>query len=592
MARLQNFVFELRRREVFRTAGLYIVGAWVLLQVAALAFQSLGIPDSALVWVWIAVSVGFPLAIVFAWRYDLTMHGIVRTPSVEDENTSDLSLRGMDYTILAALAAVALIAGIKSVVEISETEEPLQESGAPAMILANSIAVLPLDNLSGDPEEEYFGSGMHEALIADLARISQLKVISRTSTERYRDSQKTAPEIAAELGVGKLIEGSVLRAGDQVRITVQLIDAVADESIWTETYERNLSNVLRLQSSVARAIASQIRVQLSPHEDSRFTASAEVDPAAYELYLKGRFHWYRFAEGDLDLALEYFQQSIDKDPGYALAYVGFADALATTAHVGLTPTTQVFPAASGFIRRALELDPELAEAHDLLARINFAYDWDWDSAERGFRRAVSLKPGYPDVHVVYSQFLAITNRWEESLEEAGIGLELDPLNPWNRMEYAQRLAWFGQIEEARDRLDALIRNQPDFYHAYDVLWMIEHQQGRYGEALAVAARYFDLVGEPEVASILMDGVNDADYAQRIRRAAEILETRPARSYVSNVELARLRMHSDDLDKALSHLQQAYSERESALVYTTVDPQFRAAWKDERYQELRRKMNLP
>jgi TolB-like protein/lipoprotein NlpI len=592
MARLQNFVFELRRREVFRTAGLYIVGAWVLLQVAALAFQSLGIPDSALVWVWIAVSVGFPLAIVFAWRYDLTMHGIVRTPSVEDENTSDLSLRGMDYTILAALAAVALIAGIKSVVEISETEEPLQESGAPAMILANSIAVLPLDNLSGDPEEEYFVSGMHEALIADLARISQLKVISRTSTERYRDSQKTAPEIAAELGVGKLIEGSVLRAGDQVRITVQLIDAVADESIWTETYERNLSNVLRLQSSVARAIASQIRVQLSPHEDSRFTASAEVDPAAYELYLKGRFHWYRFAEGDLDLALEYFQQSIDKDPGYALAYVGFADALATTAHVGLTPTTQVFPAASGFIRRALELDPELAEAHDLLARINFAYDWDWDSAERGFRRAVSLKPGYPDVHVVYSQFLAITNRWEESLEEAGIGLELDPLNPWNRMEYAQRLAWFGQIEEARDRLDALIRNQPDFYHAYDVLWMIEHQQGRYGEALAVAARYFDLVGEPEVASILMDGVNDADYAQRIRRAAEILETRPARSYVSNVELARLRMHSDDLDKALSHLQQAYSERESALVYTTVDPQFRAAWKDERYQELRRKMNLP
>lgn len=592
MASLQKIVFELRRREVFRTAGLYIVGAWVLLQVAALAFQSLGIPDSALVWVWIAVSVGFPLAIVFAWRYDLTMHGIVRTPSVEDDGSSDLSLRGMDYTILAALAAVALIAGIKSVVEISETEEPLQESGAPSMVLANSIAVLPLDNLSGDPEEEYFVSGMHEALIADLARIGQLKVISRTSTEQYRDSQKTAPEIAAELGVSKLVEGSVLRAGDQVRITVQLIDAEADESIWTETYERNLSNVLRLQSSVARAIASQIRVQLSPHEDSRFTASAEVDPAAYELYLKGRFHWYRFAEGDLDLALEYFQQSIDKDPGYALAYVGFADALATTAHVGLTPTTQVFPAASGFIRRALELDPELAEAHDLLARINFAYDWDWDSAERGFRRAVSLKPGYPDVHVVYSQFLAITNRWEESLEEAGIGLELDPLNPWNRMEYAQRLAWFGQFEEARDRLEVLISNQPDFYYAHDVLWMIEHQQGRYGEALAVAARYFDLVGEQEVASILMDGIDDADYAQRFRRAAEILEARPARSYVSNVDLARLRMHSDDLDQALSHLQQAYSERESALVYTTVDPQFRAAWNDERYQDLRRKMNLP
>jgi len=591
MASLQKIVFELRRREVFRTVGLYIVGAWVLLQVAELAFQSLGIPDSALVWVWIAASVCFPLAIVFAWRYDLTIHGIVRTAFAEDDNSSDVSLRGTDYVILAALAAIALFAGVRSLVEISETENELSGSAVQSMILANSIAVLPLDNLSGDPEEEYFVSGMHEALIADLARISQLKVISRTSTEQYRDSEKTAPEIAAELGVSKLIEGSVLRAEDEVRITVQLIDAEADETIWTETYERNLTNVLRLQGNVARAIAGQIRVQLSPYEDSRLAESAAVDPEAYELYLKGRFHWYRFAEGDLDLALEYFQRSIDKDPNYALAYVGFADALATTAHIGLTPTTQVFPAASGFIRRALELDPELAEAHDLLARINFTYDWNWDSAERGFRRAISLKPGYPDVHVVYSQYLGITNRWEESLEEARIGLELDPLNPWFRMEFAQRLAWFGRFDEARGHLHAVIERQPDFHPAYDVLWMIEHQQGRYREALAAAARFFELVGESEVASILQDDVDGTDYVQRIRRAAETLEARPVRSYVSNVDLARLRMHSNDIDQALSHLQQAYSEHESALVYTTVDPQFRTAWDDERYQDLRRKMNL-
>ena len=173
------------------------------------------------------------------------------------------------------------------------------------------------------------------------------KVISRTSTEQYRGSNKPLPKIGAELGVAKLIEGSVFRVGDRVRITVQLIDVATDEHLWAESYERNLTNVLRLQSNVARAIADQIKVTLTPYEDTLLAASAEVDPEAYEFYLKGRFHWYKFTEADLKLALEYFQLAIDKDPGYALAYVGFADAVMTPAHIGLMPTTQVFPAEIG-----------------------------------------------------------------------------------------------------------------------------------------------------------------------------------------------------------------------------------------------------
>lgn len=590
MGRLQKVVFELRRREVFRTAGVYVVGSWVILQVAALAFQSLEIPDSALIWVWIAIFVGFPLALVFAWRYDLTARGVVRTPEVEGDASADLSLRSFDYLILASLAAVAIFAVGKTFLEVSEIESTPAESAKRDILSPNSVAVLPLENLSGDVEQEYFVIGMQDALIAALTRISGLKVISRASTMQFRSSPKAASEIGAELGAGKLIEGSVLRAEDQVRITVNLIDAVEDEQIWSDSYQRSLRNILQLQGEVARDIAKKVSVQLTPEENRSLANSSEVDARAYELYLKGRFHWYRFEEGDLELALSYFEQAIEQDPDYALAYVGFADALATPAHIGMMPTQHVFPAAKGYVKRALELDPDLAEAHDFLARIHFSYDWNWDAADREFRNSIKLNSGYPDVHVVFSQFLAMTGRWEESLREARIGVSLDPLNPWFRMELAQRLGWLGRYEEALDELGTVIDSQPDFYLAYDVLWMLEHQKNRYEEARYAASRYFELIGESAVASILREpGV---DYADAMKRAADALETSLARPYVSNVEHARMRIHADEPGRAIEYLEEAHSQRETILVYATVDPQFRPVWDDDRFQALRRKMNLP
>lgn len=590
MGRLQKVVFELRRREVFRTAGVYVVGSWVILQVAALAFQSLEIPDSALIWVWIAIFVGFPLALVFAWRYDLTARGVVRTPEVEGDASADLSLRSIDYWILASLAAVAIFAVGKTFLEVSEIESTPPGSAKRDILSPNSVAVLPLENLSGDVEQEYFVIGMQDALIAALTRISGLKVISRASTMQFRSSPKAASEIGAELGAGKLIEGSVLRAEDQVRITVNLIDAVEDEQIWSDSYQRSLRNILQLQGEVARDIAKKVSVQLTPEENRSLANSSEVDARAYELYLKGRFHWYRFEEGDLELALSYFEQAIEQDPDYALAYVGFADALATPAHIGMMPTQHVFPAAKGYVKRALELDPDLAEAHDFLARIHFSYDWNWDAADREFRNSIKLNSGYPDVHVVFSQFLAMTGRWEESLREARIGVSLDPLNPWFRMELAQRLGWLGRYEEALDELGTVIDSQPDFYLAYDVLWMLEHQKNRYEEARYAASRYFELIGESAVASILREP--GADYADAMKRAADALETSLARPYVSNVEHARMRIHADEPGRAIEYLEEAHSQRETILVYATVDPQFRPVWDDDRFQALRRKMNLP
>ena len=588
MSGIQQLVIELRRRRVFRVAGLYVVGCWVILQVAALAFQSLDIPDSALRWVWIATFAGFPLTMIFGWRYDITGHGIVRTPQAGADNTGELALRPADYIILSLLAFVAATVSINLFSEIQQTAPGAATS---INVQRNSLAVLPLGNLSGDPEQEYFVSGMHEALIADLARIGGLKVISRVSTEQFRDSTATAAEIGADLGVAYLIEGSVMHAGDQVRITVQLIDAATDEHVWAENYERDLVNVLRLQGSVARAIANQVKVKLTPYEEEQLAAGQAIDPEAYKFYLRGRFHWYKFTDADLKLSLDYFQRAVDKDPGYPLAYVGFADALATTAHAGLTPTTQVFPAATQFVRRALELDENLAEAHDLLARIHFAYDWDWGAADRGFRRAISLKPGYPDVHVVYSQFLAIMNRWDESLAEAEAGLSLDPLNPWFRLEYAERLHWFGQSDNARRDISALIESQPDWFAARRSLWDIALDQQEFDVAVQAAHNYFRLLGESEAADLLGSASTEDEYRPLMLAVAEVLENRSIRPYVANVDFAKLRMHAGDYDAALGHLEEAFRQHESLLAYTVVDPLFRPLWNTGRFRELRRNINL-
>jgi TolB-like protein/Tfp pilus assembly protein PilF len=590
MSGLHKLVVELRHRRVFRSAGLYVVGSWVLLQVAELAFQSLGIPDSALIWVWAAAFLGFPLMLVLAWRYDFTASGIRRTSPADGDENIDLTLRSSDYLILAALAVVTVTAGLGLITEIREVAPQQIDSATSTAIAQNSIAVLPLDNLSGDPEQEYFVAGMHEAVTADLARISGIKVISRTSTEQYRDTDKSLTEIGSELGVANLIEGSVYRDADRVRITVQLIDAQTDEHIWAESYERELTNVLRLMSSVARAIAEQIKVKLTPDEDTLLKSRAQVDPEAYQLYLKGKFHWYKFTDADLKLALEYFERAIDKDPDYALAYVGFADAIATPAHIGLMPTTQVFPAAKRSVQRALELDPELAEAHDLRARIDFAYDWDWDAAERGFRRAISLKPGHPDAHIVYSQFLAITRRPDESLAEVNTGLELDPLNPWFRLELAQRLAWFDRRDEAVELVRELIESQPDFVPAYKTLWNIAYHQGQFEEAVIAASNYFRLGGETAVAEVLENRTDESSYSELMGRAADALETKSKRPYVSHSKHAELRMHAGDLDAALARLEEAHAQHESHLVYTIADPLYRPVWNDERYKEILRKMN--
>jgi TolB-like protein/DNA-binding winged helix-turn-helix (wHTH) protein len=293
---------------------------------------------------------------------------------------------------------------------------------------AASLAVLPLDNVSNDPEQEYFSEGMTDALISNLGRIGALRVISRTSAMQYKDTDKPAPDIARELDVSHIVEGSILRAGEKVRVTVQLIDAKADAQLWTQSYERDLRDVLSLQREVARAVARAIELEITPDEEARLSAERPVDPEVYTEYLKGRMHLSKRTPEGFRKAAEHFLRVTDRDPQYAPAHAGLADSYHLMIAYGLLRPTEGYPKAEAAATRALEIDDTIAEAHVSLAVGYYKNLFEWEAAEASFRRALELNPSYSIGHHWYGVFLMATGRHEEAIAEMKRAIELDPLS--------------------------------------------------------------------------------------------------------------------------------------------------------------------
>jgi len=592
MTGVRDIFLELRRRKVFRVAGLYVVASWVAVQVASLIFPAINIADVAIRYVWIGVIFTFPLAVMFAWLYDITLDGIVRTPPADDSTDIDLGLRRTDYLILALLVVIGSVMIIQLGGEIQEFKTAPSGPPSTSILNADTIVVLPLENVSNDISQQFFVEGMHDALISVLSGISALKVISRSSARRYVNTDKSLIEIGRDLGAASIIEGSVFRHGDDIRISVQLIDAASGQLKWANSYDRKLREVLRLQSELARSIADEVEVLLTPEESTYLASAEQVVPDAYESYLKGRFHWYRFTQKDLDIAIEYFQSAIDSDPGYALAYVGLADALATQPHIGLMPATEVFPQAIELLKKALELDPLLAEAHDLSARIKFVWDFDWLGADRGFRESIRLKASHPDARIVYSQFLGIQQRWEESLEQVRAGLSLDPFNDWFRVELGERLSWMGQYDEALVEYLRIAEDQPNWYLIHRSLWEIYFYQGELDRALDAAKVYYELKGEARLAEIAAAYDGQTEFPAAMQALATEMLAAKSHSYLNDITLARLFAFSGDIGQTLDWLERAHAHRDSRLVYSAAIPLFALVWDQPRFAELRRKMNLP
>jgi serine/threonine protein kinase/TolB-like protein len=491
---------------------------------------------------------------------------------------------------LLVLAAVVLVACLAVLVGLNVGGLRDRLSGQAAVPKIQSLAVLPLANLSGDPEQEYFADGMTEELITNLAKIGALKVISRTSIMRYKGTKKPLPEIAKELNVDGIIEGSVLREGGQVRITAQLIQASTDEHLWAESYQRDLRSVLALQGEIASAIAGKVRAAVTPTERARLASARPVNPEAYEAYLKGMQHWYKVTPQDLDTALEYFELALKKDPDYAPAYAGIAGVWAVRSMAGWSTPGQAGPKAKAAAVKAVELDDTLAQAHSSLATVNFFYEWDWAGADVEFKRAIDLNPNYPDTRAAYSSYLMIVKRPEEAIPQIQRALELDPLNPLFPAQYATDLELAGRYDEAMAQSRKALRTSPENPFLHWELSSLLSRKAKYEESVAEMKAYY--AGDREVQEALTQGYAQSGYRGAMKRAADTLAARGRKTYVLPCDVAALYLWAGEKDQALEWLEKAFEVRDPNLPFVNLMLVFESLRNDPRFQALLRRMNLP
>lgn len=451
------------------------------------------------------------------------------------------------------------------------------------------LAVLPLENLSLDRVDQYLVHGMHDALLGDLSKISALKVISRRSVMRYQETEQSIPQIARALGVDAVVEGSVLRDGDRVRISVQLIDGATDEHLWAESYERDLQDVLTLQAELARTIAAEIHVALTPEDARKLAQAGSVSLEAYEAYLKGRFHWNKLSSDHLDTALEYFQLALTKDPHYALPNVGIADVWFSRGELGLTPPFEAFAHAKASVLDALALDDSLAEAHGTLGNVRFVHDWDFDAAETAFLRAIQLNPNYADGHFFYSDYLISLKRFDESASELDRALQLDPFNALYQCFRGWHLLYRERPDDAIVELERALRLEPSFPAVQQGLWGAFFMKGAYEEALRAAKTFFHLIGRSDVLEEVSHRATA--YRNAMSSAADKLASSTTKPYVNAVRVARLYAHAGEKTSALSWLERAFEERVPALVRLAVGWDWHALRDEPRFQDLLHRMKL-
>jgi len=464
---MKRFIAECHRRRVFRLAALYIVGAWVVLQVASLAFESWEIPQSVLRHVWLGAIIGFPAALIFGWRFDFVGGRIVRTL---DENATDgLSLRVTDYLILTALAMV-IVAMIYGVGAGITTRPAIEADQVTAGIEAKSIAVLPFATVSPDEEDAAFlAIGIQDDLLTRLSKISDLKVISRTSVERYRNTTTSIPGIGKELGVGKILEGGVQRSGDNIRINVQLLDAATDTHLWAETYDRSLTagNVFAIQTEIVEEIVQRLQATLTPKETRRLTTMPTESLAAYTAFLKGRNLSNIESVESLNAAIPIFQAAVELDPDFALAYVGLADAYLTLGanFFGGLPIDESNALAEPPLTKALQLDPDLGEAYATLGLLR-QQQGNWQAAEQAYQTAITLRPSYARVFRLYGRLRRDQGRIEESKEFLEKALVLDPYSAPVNVDLGRAYDALGHFDEALQRFLRVVEIEPDHAFAY------------------------------------------------------------------------------------------------------------------------------
>lgn len=514
---------------------------------------------------------------------------------VAAEAVREPSPRKRWVVVAAALGPVSLLAvlfAFNTVAVRDRVMSVLLVGRASPVPKIESIAVLPLENLSHDPAQEYFADGMTEELITNLGKIGALRVISRTSVLRFKGTKQPLSEVGKELNVDALVEGTVLRAGNRLRITVNLLHAPTDRHLWAESYERDLQDVLALQDEVAEDIAKKIQVRVTPQEQASLTTTHPVKPGAYELYLKGCSILDNWTEESGRSALKYFEQALEREPEFAPAFAGLADAYVFLGRFYYLRPNEMFREAKQAATKALALDPKSAEAYTSLCSIAIFYDWDWRTAETACQRAIEVNPNYAPARHIYSHYFISTGRFADSLRESRRYLELDPLSPAARTHLGTHYKMARQYDLAIEELRKTVESAPNFPDAYGELASSYIGKGLYAEALSPAKKAVMLTGGKGYLGLLGEAYAMAGRRSEAVKVLHEIQERSQGAFEPSWGTLTVLIALGERDRAIGVLRTAFEEHDQSIPYLKVWSVFDSLRSDPRFQDLLRRMNFP
>jgi serine/threonine-protein kinase len=582
-----NFFAELKRRNVYKVAVAYAVVAWLLVQVATQVFPFLEIPSWVVRSVIVLVVIGFPIAVVIAWAFEATPEGIKRTEIADAmPATAAQKKHAWIYVVIGCGAISVALFFLGRYTVAPQSGRP----GGPSLP-EKSIAVLPFDNLSEEKGNAYFAEGIQDEILTRLAKVADLKVISRTSTQRFKSAPSDLREIAKQLGVMNILEGSVQKSNDQVRVNVQLINALTDAHLWADTYDRKLIDIFAVESDIAKTIADTLQAKLSGSEKAAMSKKPTANPEAYELYLKGRFFWNKRTAADLRRSIDYFNQAIAKDPNYALAYAGLAQAWKLLPAFNGGAPQDCFPQAESAARKALALDDTLSDAHAALASLKGLNGFDYPGAIAEYERTLQLNPNDATARQWFANdTLANIGQTEREVAELKRAVELDPLSLIINSNLGWAYVHLGRLDEAIAQLRKTVEMDGAFYYARYTLALALELKGAIPEAIA---EYQKTVSITEDAAPL--GMLGRLYAAQGRKdeAQKILQQlrqRREQRYTPAYYLALVYLGLGDRNEALKWLEESYRERDGFNIGPIrVDPLLTPLHGDPRFEALAEKI---
>jgi adenylate cyclase len=592
----KGFFAELKRRNVVRMAGLYLVAAWLIVQVASTVLPMFGGPEWLPRSIVILLAIGFVPALIFSWVFELTPEGLKRDKEVPPEQSiAPQTGRRMDRMIIVVLVlALSYFVVDKFVIaprrEAASSRTAWMPNESRPAATAKSIAVLPFDNLSRDPDNAYFVEGIQDEILTRLAKIADLKVIARSSTQRFQN-KGDLPQIAQQLGVAHLLEGSVQKVNDQVRINVQLIKAANEAHLWAEVYDRKLTDIFAVESEIAKTIADTLQAKLTGSEQRVIAARPTENTEAHQLYLKGRFFWNKRTGNDLKKSIDYFQQAIAIDPNYALGYAGVADAYVFLPGYNAGAPQDCYPKAMAAAKKALDLDDTLAEAHTTLALALWYYDFDFAQANREFQRAIELNPNYATGHQQYgNNTLSALGRFDDAIAEGKRAIELDPLSLVINTDLGVNYFFARRYDEAIAQLRKTIEMDPGYYFAHSNLAQALEMKGDRDGAIAEYQKARALNDDPGVLGYLARlygfGGNKTETEKILDQLKEVSKQR----YVSDYSFALVYLGLGEKEEALHWLEQSYRDRAgSDVTWIRVDPLLDPLRGDPRFESIAEKI---